>query len=113
MGQLEINTARWFRALYLAVGASLVCGGIAVSTAAGDEGSRWMGILVLGGSGVACMWAALTSRRRLTLAEDGIRGRPFGLVPWRDIDDVFVCRNNLNRVLALKVREPSRYFERF
>jgi|GEM_PF-6059160 len=113
MDTLEINTARWFRAFYLAAGASLVCGGIAAFVVTEAAETRWMTLLFLGGSGVACIWAALTQRRRLTLEEEGIRGQPFGLVRWRDIEDVFVCRNNLNRVLALKVHESSRYYERF
>jgi hypothetical protein len=33
-------------------------------------------------------------------------------VRWSDVEDVFVRRNNLNRVLALNVREPSKYRQR-
>ena len=112
MADLEINTARWFRVLYLGAGASLVCGGIVAFVTTQDAGIRWMTLLMLGGCGLACVWFALTSRRRLTLEPEGIRGRPFGLVPWRDIKDVFVCRNNLNRVFAVNVHTPSTYYER-
>ena len=68
--------------------------------------------LVLGGSAVACVWAAMSRQRDLTLDHEGIHGRPFGLVRWSDVEDAFARRNNFNRVLALKVREPSAYLER-
>jgi hypothetical protein len=109
--RLEIDAAPWFRALYLAMGVCLLGGGVAVFVATADVGVRWMTLVLLGGGGVVCAWFALSSRRRLTLDQEGIRGRPFGLVRWGDVEDVFVRWNNLNRVLGLKVREPSRYYE--
>jgi hypothetical protein len=106
-----IDTAPWFRAVYLVAGVSFLGGGIAAFVAPGVDSVRWLTLLGFTIGGVACLWAAVANSRRLMLEENGIRGRPFGLVRWADVTDVFVCRNNLNRVLALKVREPARYHE--
>jgi hypothetical protein len=112
MENLAIDAARWFRALYVGVGGALVCGGVAAFADARDEESRWVSLLGLAGAGIACFFLGISGRRRLTLEQAGIRGRPFGLVLWSDVEDAFVRRNGLNRVLALSVREASKYNER-
>jgi hypothetical protein len=112
MQELHFDVAPWFRALYLGFATILVSAGAAISIETDDRSGRWLSLLVLGGAGVLCAWFAVTSRRRLTLENQGIHGRPFGVVLWGDIEDAFVRWNNLNRVLGLKVRQPSRYLGR-
>jgi hypothetical protein len=112
MENLAIDAARWFRVLYVGVGVAFICGGVAAFAAVSGEEQRWMSLLILGTAGTACLVLGMTSGRRLTLEEGGLRGRPFGLVRWSDVEDAFVRQNGLNRVLALKVREPSTYHER-
>lgn len=110
--RIEIGIARWFRSTCLGCAAFLVCVGAFSIVQRGDLTERVMALLVLGGSAVACVWVAMSRQRDLTLDHEGIHGRPFGLVRWSDVEDAFVRRNNLNRVLALKVGEPSAYLER-
>jgi hypothetical protein len=112
METVDVRTAGWFRALYLGSAVLLVGGAIAAFVTAGDLTTRWMTLVVLGGSGGLCAWLALSRRRGLTLDHQGIHGRPFGVVLWTDIQQAFVLPNNLNRVLGLNVREPSVYLER-
>ncbi len=107
-----IDTAPWFRALYLGAGGALICGAVAAFAVSGDSDGRWTVTLLLGGAGVGSLLFARSRSRWLTLEPEGLRGRPFGLVLWSDVENVFVKPNGFNRVLGLTLREPAKYQER-